>query len=341
MHEPRHQTDVERADRHDVERADSEERGTSAEAPEERVEASTATGTCPECGGRLVPDATHGETTCESCGLVVDERAVDYGPEWRAYTAGEDRKRNRTGAPTTPLRHDRGLTTTIDWQNKDAYGRTLSPEQYRHVQRLRTWDERFVVRNNKERNLKQALAEVDRMASALGLPRDVRETAGVIYRRALDEDLLPGRSIEAIATSALYAAARQAGTPRSISEVTAVSRVGELEFKRAYRYLVRELGLAVQLADPRHYVRRFVSELGLSTETERIATRLLDAGDEHHLLDGRSPVALAAAAVYAAASLADEAVTQAQVSRVADVSDVTIRTRYKELLEAADDAPVQ
>jgi len=64
------------------------------------------------------------------------------------------------------------------------------------MQRLRTWNERFRTRDSKERNLKQALGEIDRMASALGLPENVRETASVIYRRALDDDLLPGRSIE-------------------------------------------------------------------------------------------------------------------------------------------------
>ncbi|WP_254538863.1 transcription initiation factor IIB [Halomarina litorea] len=338
MSETQYQADVDRRDADSADERAAEPVGGSAEKAGPEGDRGSSRN-CPECGGLLVPDTTHGETVCAECGLVVAERAVDYGPEWRAYNAAEDHARNRGGAPTTPLRHDKGLTTTIDWQNKDAYGRALSPQQYRHVQRLRTWDERFVVRNNKERNLKQALAEIDRMASSLSLPRDVRETAGVIYRRALEESLLPGRSIEAIATSALYAAARQAGTPRSISEVTEVSRVDELEFKRAYRYLVRELGLAVQLADPRNYVRRFVSDLDLSPDTERVAKELLDVGDEHHLLDGRSPVALAAAAVYAAASLADEGVTQAQVSRVADVSDVTIRTRYKELLRAAEHVP--
>ncbi len=74
----------------------------------------------------------------------------------------------------------------------------------------------------KERNLKQALGEIDRMASALGLPDNVREMAAVIYRRALNEDLLPGRSIEGVATPALYAAARQAGVPRSLDEITEV-----------------------------------------------------------------------------------------------------------------------
>ncbi|MFB6202416.1 MAG: transcription initiation factor IIB family protein, partial [Halorhabdus sp.] len=166
---------------------------------------------CPECGGTLQSDSERGETVCTECGLVVEEDEIDPGPEWRAFDAKEKDQKSRVGAPTTNMMHDKGLSTNIGWQDKDAYGNSLSSRQREKMQRLRTWNERFRTRDSKERNLKQALGEIDRMASALGLPENVRETASVIYRRALDEDLLPGRSIEGVATASLYAAARQAG----------------------------------------------------------------------------------------------------------------------------------
>ena len=293
---------------------------------------------CPECDGQVVSDEAQGETVCADCGLVVDEDEVDRGPEWRAFNSKEKDQKSRVGAPTTNMMHDQGLSTNIGWQNKDAYGRQLSSRKRQQMQRLRTWNERFRTRDSKERNLKQALGEIDRMASALGLPKDVRETASVIYRRALAEDLLPGRSIEGVATAALYAAARQAGTPRSLDEVAAVSRVEAMEFKRAYRYVVRELELQVEPADPVQYVPRFASELEMSDEGERTAHELLDAAKAEGLHSGKSPVGLAAAAVYAASLLANEKVTQSAVSDVANVSEVTIRNRYKELLENADRA---
>jgi transcription initiation factor TFIIB len=289
---------------------------------------------CPECGGSLRTDTEHGETVCSECGLVVDEDEIDRGPEWRAFDASEKEEKSRVGAPTSKMMHDKGLSTNIGWQDKDAYGNSLSSKQRQKMQRLRTWNERFRTRDSKERNLKQALGEIDRMASALGLPDNVRETASVIYRRALDEDLLPGRSIEGVATAALYAAARQAKTPRSLDEVTNVSRVDKDEIARTYRYVVRELGLEIQPADPKSYVPRFASELGLSDEAERRARQLLDSATEAGITSGKSPVGLAAAAVYAASLLVNEKVTQSEVSEVADISEVTIRNRYHELLEA-------
>jgi len=308
---------------------------------EEETESTEATATaCPECSGSLVMDDEHGETVCEDCGLVVESDEIDRGPEWRAFDSSEKDQKSRVGAPTTNMMHDKGLSTNIDWRDKDAYGNSLSGKQRQKMQRLRKWNERFRTRDSKERNLKQALGEIDRMASALGLPENVRETASVIYRRALDEDLLPGRSIEGVSTASVYAAARQAGVPRSLDEINEVSRVEKSEIARTYRYVVRELGLEVKPADPESYVPRFASSLELSDEAEHRARQLLQNAKEQGVHSGKSPVGLAAAAVYAAALLTNEKTTQAAVSEVADISEVTIRNRYHELLEAEQDLPV-
>jgi len=310
-------------------RRETTESETESDSEREQIE-------CPECGGKLVNDSERGETVCRDCGLVVEEDEIDHGPEWRAFDSKEKDQKSRVGAPTTNMMHDKGLSTNIGWQDKDAYGNQLSGRQREKMQRLRTWNERFRTRDSKERNLKQALGEIDRMASALGLPDNVRETASVIYRRALDEDLLPGRSIEGVSTSSLYAAARQAGTPRSLDEIANVSRVEKDEIARTYRYVVRELKLEIQPADPESYVPRFASDLDLSDESERRARQLLQTAKEEGVHSGKSPVGLAAAAVYAASLLTNEKVTQSEVSEVANISEVTIRNRYHELLEAEE-----
>jgi transcription initiation factor TFIIB len=288
---------------------------------------------CPECNGRVGPDEDRGEVSCRDCGLVVDEAAIDRGPEWRSFE-GEDRdEKSRVGAPTTELMHDKGLSTNIDWRDQDAYGERLSPRKRNRMQRLRTWDERFRAKDARERNLKQALGEISRMASALDLSEPVRETAGVVYRRAVEADLLPGRSIEGMATAALYAAARQHGTPRRVTEFGEVSRVEQTRVERAYRYLSRELGLAIEPEDPAKYVPQFASALDVSDEAERQARELLRVAKAHNRHSGKSPAGLAAAAIYAGGKLTNQGVTQADVSDVSDVSCVTIRDRYQELLD--------
>ncbi len=309
--------------------------GVADEATAERSEQSDSP-TCPDCGVASVTDAERAEAHCPECGLVLEEDIVDRGPEWRAFDENQRDSKRRVGAPVTETLHDRGLSSVIGWQDKDAYGQSLSSRQRQKMQRLRTWDERFRTKSARERNLKQALVEVDRMASALGLTDAVRETAGVIYRRALEEDLLPGRSIEAMATASLYAAARQAGMPRSLDECAGVSRVERKEIARAYRYLAGELDLAVQPATPEQFLPRIVSDLDLPDGVEREARRLLEAGKRANVHSGKSPIGLAAAAIYAAAMLTNETITQHEIGEAADVSVVTIRNRYRELLEATE-----
>ena len=99
---------------------------TSEEESEERRDEELV---CPECAGDLVTDEERGETVCTECGLVVEEDEIDPGPEWRAFDASEKDEKSRVGAPTTNMMHDKGLSTNIGWQDKDAYGNSLSSRQ--------------------------------------------------------------------------------------------------------------------------------------------------------------------------------------------------------------------
>ncbi|MFB6218961.1 MAG: transcription initiation factor IIB family protein [Halobacteriaceae archaeon] len=299
----------------------------------------TTAGDCPECGGTLRSDESRAETACRDCGLVVDQSEIDYGPEWRAFTQTEKDEKSRVGAPVTQTRHDKGLTTDIGWRDEDAYGNTLSSEKRSQMRRLRKWHERIRTKNAGERNLQFALSEIDRMASAMGVPDSVCEVASVMYRRALEEDLVRGRSIEAVAASALYAACRKQGVPRSLDELTAVARVGNTEIGRTYRYVVRELGLEMKPVDPKKYVPRFCSDLGVSDAVESKANEIIDTAAERGALSGKSPTGFAGAAIYAAGILCNEKRTQCEVAEVADVTEVTIRNRYQEQLEAMETDP--
>ncbi|MDY6819193.1 MAG: transcription initiation factor IIB [Halobacteriales archaeon] len=302
---------------------------------ETSVDEGEAARTCPECEtDTLVSSGDGGEIICEECGLVIEEDNIDRGPEWRAFNHSERQDKSRVGAPTTQTMHDKGLTTQIDWKDKDAYGRSISSEKKSQMNRLRKWQNRIRTKDAGERNLQFALSEMDRMASALGVPRSVREVASVIYRRALKEDLIRGRSIEGVATSCLYAACRQEGIPRSLEEVTEVSRVEKKEIGRTYRYVAQELKLKMEPVDPKEYVPRFASDLDLGEEVETKANEIIDTSAENGLLSGKSPTGFAAAAIYAASLLCNEKRTQREVAEVAQVTEVTIRNRYQEQIEA-------
>ncbi|MFB6210640.1 MAG: transcription initiation factor IIB family protein [Halobacteriales archaeon] len=299
----------------------------------------TTTAPCPECGSeRSIYVEVDAEIICAACGFVRAEGLIDHGPEWRSFGTGDDDRR-RVGGPLTERRHDRGLTTMIDWRDRDANDRSLSATKRRQFRRLRTWQQRIRTEGTGERNLQYAFSEIDRMASALDLPENVRETASVLYRRALNDDLIRGRSIEAMATGALYAACRLEELPRSLEEFAAVARIARRSIGRAYRYLSRELDLAIAPTDPVRYVPRFCSALDASAAIEREATRIVEQTTTAGISSGKSPTGFAAAAIYLAsilheqdqpAGVSEAPFTQQEVAEVAGVCTVTLRKRYQD-----------
>ena len=238
------------------------------------------------------------------------------GPEWRAFDHEQRDKRTRVGAPITYTIHDKGLSTMIDWRNKDIYGRDIPARNRAQWYRLRKWQRKIRISGATERNLAFALSELDRDSSRLGLPRSVREAASVVYRSA-----------------SLYAACRRCNVPRTLDEIAEVSRVTKKEVGRTYRFLTRELNIKLPPTSPVDYVPRFASELGLSGEAQSKAIEIIEKAMEKGLTSGRGPTGVAAAALYIASVLLGERKTQRDVADIAGVTEVTIRNRYKELTE--------
>lgn len=290
---------------------------------------------CPECSGEIINDEAHAERVCNKCGLVIKSTEIDRGPQWRHSDGGGGTER-RVGKPSTPLMHDRGLSTKISWKNKDADGNPIGTKRRVQMNRLRKQDEWSRASDGKETTLKKAFSEIQRMGSALSIELDVREMASVIFRRMSEEDLLHSRSIESVATASLYAASRQADIPRTPSEFAAVSRVEKIKIERTYRFIVRELEIGIEATAAESYVPQFTSTIEFTNreEVEALSQELLEAGRDKNLHSGRSPSSLAGAAIYAASLVLNEGATQDEVADAADTSSMTIRSHYQELLEA-------
>ena len=292
---------------------------------------------CPECGSTHISrDYARAELVCKDCGLVIDEDIIDHGPEWRAFDSEQREKRARTGAPMTYTIHDKGLSTRISWQNKDAYGKSIPTRNRAQLYRLRKWQARTRISNGTERNLAFALSNLDRLSSSLGLPRTVRETAAMIYRKAASKNLIRGRSVEGVSAAALYAACRQCHVPRTLGEISSIARMSRKDVGRNYRYVARKLGLKLIPTSPEDYISRFCSELKLGGSVKAKTIEILKEAADKELTSGRGPTGMAAAALYIATVLCGERRTQREIADKAGVTEVTIRNRYKELAGKLD-----
>jgi transcription initiation factor TFIIB len=290
---------------------------------------------CPECGsGNLVEDYDQGEIICQNCGLVISEHILSTAPEWRAFTKEEHEERGRTGIPLSFSIHDKGLSTVIERVGKDAYGKSLSADKRLEMLRLRKWHIRARVHSSIDRNLTQAMAELDRVSDKIHIPAQTKERAAVIYRKALDTGLVRGRSIAAIAAASLYAACRSTETPRTLKELAEASGLKKKDIARCYRLLLKELNIKMPIEDPVKCISKIASRIGASARTQMKALEILREAKAKGIAAGKDPMGLAAAALYVACVYEGEKRTQKEIAEVANVTEVTVRNRYKNLKEA-------
>ena len=274
-------------------------------------------------------DQESAEVVCTNCGFVITTRLADRGPEWRAFTPEQRTKRVRVGAPYTFTIHDKGLSTKIDW--RDIRG--FPPERKAQLNRLRRWQRRIRISSSIDRNLASALTEMYRMADTLNLPKNILETAAVMYRKAIKKHLIRGRSVQGMVVAAIYLACRQCGLVRTLEEMAQASGISKKEVGRNYRFLVKKLGCYVPPVKAEGYVTRLCNELALHGKVEEVAHKILKAARKLRLTSGRGPKGTAAAASYTASKVVGEYRTQREIAEAARITEITIRNRNKEMMK--------
>lgn len=278
-----------------------------------------------------ITDAMTGEIACGNCGVVLLEKAVDLGRENTGQTMDDYSSNSRTGQKTSLKMTDRGLSTTIQAQNRDSTGRTLSADNKRSFHRLRMWD-----RNSKSALSKQsfvkAFAFLDGMRPKLGLPEHVVEKSAYLFRKVEQRQLLRGRSSLPVMCSVIYMACRITDTPRTLSDIADAAGIKKRVIQRFYRLLFANLDDVNSISySPSEFVSRISTEANLSEKTIRNARKILEFSDRKGITSGKHPMSMAAAAVYLALQDNHEKVSQTRIAQISGISAVTIRNRVKEL----------
>jgi transcription initiation factor TFIIB len=244
--------------------------------------------------------------------------------------------------PTSYSIHDKGLSTTICQVDRDAFGRKLPLSTRLQMWRLRKWQIRSRVHSSIDRNLAQAMSELDRLSGKVSISPTNREKAALIYRKALDKGLVRGRSINSIAAAALYAACRKSGAPRTLREIAKASLVDKKDVARCYRLLLQVLDFHMPTAEPLTYVSKIAEGIGVSCRIQGAAIAILGEARRKRVVAGKDPMGMAAAALYIACLQNNEKITQKEIAEASGVTEVTVRNRYKALKKQLNlEIPVQ
>jgi len=285
---------------------------------------------CPECkSSDLRYDPSRGEMVCAKCGLVIDSSIIDTTQEWRAFDENQRSRRVRTGAPLTVTKHDQGITTEIGKGRGELF--KVAAKKRAQYYRLSKWHKRLI--KSKDRNLSFAFSELQRLISYLALSQAIHEKVAKLYEKAVERGLVRGRSTESIIAALLYTTCREEGAPRTLDEISKASGISKRDIGKTYRYIARKLDIRILPAKPQDYVPRFGSLLGLDERVQVRAVKILDQATKYDVTSGKGPIGVAAAALYIAAVLEGKKKTQREVADAIGVTEVTIRNRYKEVVE--------
>ena len=268
------------------------------------------------------------EYVCISCGQVIAPHLISS--ERRAYNPSEINARKRT----EPTWRNFGSRTVIGRHHADAHGNSLQPERRALFARLNKIQGSLI--SSLERNYWEAKPFLARIARRLALPDFVQETAWKIYKVAARKKLTMGRSIEGFVAASLYAAIRIHEFPRLLEEITEISLVSLRNIHKSLALIVRavlpELNLRYKPLHEVILIYRFGNDLKLSMPIQQAAKGLLTAAKRSGMNRiGKDPRGIAGAVLYLAAKGTEEQRTQSAVASVAHVTEVTLRTRAKQI----------
>jgi transcription initiation factor TFIIB len=288
---------------------------------------------CPTCNRWLIGDYYRGEIICPSCGFVKSEQTEDAGPEWKALDPDDKEKRVRVGSPRTMMLHDYGLSTEIGCNMKDSQGRNLDGQARNQYYKLKKWQRR-VRTTPSERSLSSVLVKITEVSSILNLPKNVMETAAQIYRDSARLKVSRSKSIIGMTAAAVYLACRKCSVGRSLKEIAEASCVDKRTVAKYYRLVLNEV--ETEYIPPPSiwkYISKLVNTARIDPKVERLALHLARKTYDSKISSGKAPAGLAAAYVYMSSVILSFHTPQREIADVADVTEVTIRNRCREIME--------
>ena len=107
----------------------------------------------------------------------------------------------------------------------------------------------------------------------------------------------------------------------------------KIQLQRNYKALIYHLEIKVPPIQIQQLISKYSNKLRLSGNVEYCALEILHHANDLGFVSGRAPNAIASSIVYLASQVADEPITQSDMSHTADISRVSIRSRYKEILK--------
>jgi transcription initiation factor TFIIB len=291
---------------------------------------------CKEDPPNIAEQHSDGDLVCETCGNVLAMHTIDTRSEWRSFQnddQGNDDP-SRVGAAHNPtLDIGPQLQSGIQFDQKSSLARDLSRVQNKLVD----------GKGNKQ--LQEAMNHIGDVCASENWKANVSATAKQIYKATWDSRKFRSKNQEAIIAGCIFLACRQESSHRTFKEIAIITRVQKKEIGRIFKQLelfmkelmktkkgAQEIGhfQKTEATEPKTLCIRFGTFLGLENHVSSLAGEcavILSSSAE--LLAGRSPLSIAAVALYAISHFLGHPKDFKAIAKASGVSEGTIKSAWK------------
>uniref|UniRef100_A0A8C5KNI8 General transcription factor TFIIB n=1 Tax=Jaculus jaculus TaxID=51337 RepID=A0A8C5KNI8_JACJA len=237
--------------------------------------------TCPNhADAVLVEGYTAGDVICPEWGLVVGERLIYVGSEWKTFSNDKATKDpSGVGDSQSPLLSEGDLSTMIGKGTGAASFEEFGNSKYQNRRAM----------SSSNRATMNAFKEITTMPDRINLPRNIVQRTNNLFKQVCEQKSIKGRANDAIASACLYIACRQEGVTRIFKEICAVSRITKKEIGRSLKLILKASETSVDLITSGDFMPRFCSNLRLPKQVQTAATHIARKAVELDLVPGSGP----------------------------------------------------
>ncbi|CAN8076211.1 unnamed protein product [Agarophyton chilense] len=296
---------------------------------------------CPECGSDdIVENWREGTADCRGCGLIIIERLLDLGTEWRTFTAEEGDDPNRAGPANNPLlEFEHGTSIGTGAKGGGALSVSLNRAQNRNAT------------SAADKVMMEVIQRISRHRERLNLAKSVSDRALELFKRYQDHlttkiTSSPGEpekrvrtrtlreeEVNEIVASSLFIACRNQKVARSYKEICALTGVPKKNVGATVKKMERQLTDAktTYVRGTDDFVTRFCNFLDLPRDVVNAADIVATEMQDHPVLHGKTYTTLAATSIYIVTLLCkdEHKRTPKEIADVTGAAEVTIKSTYR------------
>ncbi len=280
---------------------------------------------CFICGSQeIITDNSRGERICSNCGAVLEEHAIDPGPEWRVFTQEKENKRVRA-SPT------KNLGGTF-YSTKNVFtGNVYNRKKFCRLQKQQT----FLGKTEISENLYKGLKLLSLFCQQNYVPEMIQEHSCELYKKIFAKKITLGLKRIQVVAAVVYISYRFTRVPIPMKIIASWAELSKKELYAAVSKIVRTMQLRLPPVKIEDYLYSFADKLQLPAQVATKARELLKTATEKRaIVPGKN--GLAAALLYLACQLEGFKKSQTEIAKIAGFTEVGLRAILKKIKKRLD-----